>query len=416
MIKKLILRQIIGHYDFYYPYITVGFIYCSLRRRHDLPSIIFSFITLIMKYLYLIIFPLFIIACTNSDQNASANIIKSLHKASNSDLAEADSLYLPPIGNGIKHIVPQKDFLDNYALYQELLQEFIPTELPYELDQFIVDKTNDDWKELPVLHQKFYPYLMDANDYQTVQSVLNPRESFEDFYKVYPIAKFKEREYFNTIIYAIRYFDGNGQQDFFYVTTFNNAGALLSTVEIGAFEASSESYIKTGSIVSENLIKTQRANYDGQLNDWINTSESQYYLDNTGQVYYQFENQPYGSSKSGKSEGLNSFMKMSDFQNYFSLFQKGVNKNEPEKLLNFITFPHFRISYEEHYQHIKSKEEFLSQYDIVFNESLRKKIINQNYNELITKGDEVGLSDGSMWFKKIGRDNDGHLVVAISVN
>jgi hypothetical protein len=369
-----------------------------------------------MKYLYLLIFPLFFIACSDSDKNASANIIKSLSKESNSNLVKVDSLYLPPIGNGIKHIVPQKDFVNSYALYQEMLQEFITVELPYELDQFIVDKTNDDWKNIPVLNQKFYPFLIDGNDYQTVKSVLNPRESFEDFYKVYPIAKFKEREFFNTIIYAIRYFDGNGQQDFFYITTFNSAGALLSTVEIGAFEASSESYIKTASIISEHIIKTQRANYDGQLNNWINTSESQYYLDNTGQVYYQYENQPYGSSKSGKNDAVNSIVAMSDFQNYFNLFQKGITKNEPEKVLNYITFPHFKVSYEELYQNIKSKEEFLAQYDIIFNESLRKKIINQNYNELIMKGDEVGLTDGSMWFRKIGRDNDGHLVVAISVN
>lgn len=357
------------------------------------------------------------LACTETNSNPSANIISSLEKNSTKNLsANIDSLYLPSAGNGIKHVLPQKDFTSDYVLFQEMLQEFMYVELPYELDGLVVDRTDEEWESHSVLDKKFYRYLMDGKDFQTVEGVINPRESFEDFYKIYPVAKLGEKEFYNTIIYVVRYLDGNGQQDFFYLTTFNSEGKFLSAIEIGALKASTETYIKTAEINSDNIIKIHHADFDGKADDWVKTSESQYYLDNTGQVYNQFENKPTGNSKIEEGTTTASFVKMSDFQNYFSLFQNEVRKNEPSKILNYITFPHFRVSYEEHYQDFKSKNEFFAQYDIIFNESLRKKIARQNFNDLIFNGDEIGLSDGSMWFKRIGRDNDGRLVVAITVN
>lgn len=357
------------------------------------------------------------LACTETNSNPSANIIGSLDNKSTENLsANIDSLYLPSVGNGIKHILPQKDFTNDYVLYQEMLQEFIYVELPYELDGLTVDRTDEEWKNQPVLNKKFYRYLMDGKDFQTVEGVVNPRESFEDFYEIHPVAKLGEKEFYNSIIYVVRYLDGNGQQDFFYLTTFNSEGTFLSAIEIGALEASAETYIKTAQINSDNIIKIHHADFDGQADDWVKTSESQYYLDHTGQVYSQFENKPVGNAKIENGKETASFVKISDFQNYFNLFQNEVRKNAPDKILNYVTFPHFRVSYEEHYQDIKSKKEFLAQYDVIFNESLRKKIARHSFDDLIFNGDEIGLSDGSMWFKRIGRDNDGRLVVAISVN
>lgn len=357
------------------------------------------------------------LACTETNSNPSPNISSSLEKKSTLDLsANIDSIYLPPIGNGIKHILPQKDFSNDYVLFQEMLREFMYVELPYELDGLVVDRTDEEWEHQPVLNKKFYRYLMDRKDFQTVEGVVNPMESFEDFYKVYPVAKLGEKEFYNTIIYVVRYLDGNGQQDFFYLTTFNSEGTFLSAIEIGALEASAQTYIKTAEINTDNIIKIHHADFDRKADDWVKTSESQYYLDNTGQVYNQFENKPTGNSKTEEGTAAASFVKMSDFQNYFTLFQSEIKNNTPDKILNYITFPHFRVSYEEHYQDIKSKSEFLVQYDIIFNESLRKKIARQKFNDLIFDGDQIGLSDGSMWFRRIGRDNDGRLVVSITVN
>ncbi len=370
-----------------------------------------------MKHLYFLMLLIITLACTENNSNSSANIIGSLDNKSADNLsANLDSFYLPWAGNGIKHILPQKDFTNDYVLFQEMLQEFMYVELPYELDGLAVDRTDEEWNNQPVLNKKFYRYLMDGKDFHTVEGVLSPRESFEDFYKVYPVAKLGEKEFYHTVIYLVRYLDGNGQQDFFYLTTFNSEGTFLSAIEIGALEASAETYIKTAEISSDNIIKVYHADFDSQTDNWIKKSESQYYLDNTGQVYNQFENKPVGITKTEKSSETASFVTMSDFQNYFNLFQKEVVKNAPDKILNYVTFPHFRVSYEEHYQDIKSKEEFFAQYDIIFNESLRKKIANHSFNDLILNGDEVGLSDGSMWFKRIGRDNDGRLIIAISVN
>lgn len=370
-----------------------------------------------MRYLYLIILFILTIACTEINSNPSANLIHSLERKSDSEpINTVDSSFLPAIGNGIKHILPQKDFINDYPLFQEMLQEFIYVDLPYELDELLVDRTNEEWKSQPVLNEKFYPYLIDGKDFLTIKNIVNPREAFKDFYKVIPIAKLGEKDFYNTIIYVIRYLDGNGQQDFFYLTTFNSEGTFLSSIEIGALEASAATYIKTAKISTDNIIEVNHSNFNTATNDWQKTSKSQYFLDNTGQFYSQFEDIPIKMLESKEGIETASFAKLADFKNYFKLFQNEIRKNSPNEIAKYITFPHFRVSYEEHYQDIQSKEQFLVEYQTIFNESLRKKIVRQNFNDLIFNENEISLSDGSMWFKRIGRDHDGRLVVSITVN
>lgn len=370
-----------------------------------------------MKHLATIIFLLTILACNETNSNPSANISGSLPGKTKNELTVGiDSLYLPTPGNGLKHIQPQQDFSNHFSLFQELLQQFKYAKLPFELDGLIVDKTDEEWENSKALDKRFYRFLMDRKDFQMAKSVVNPMEAFEDFYKVYPIVKLEEQDFYNTLIYLVRYLDGNGQQDFFYLTTFNSNGVFLSGIEIGALQAAAQTYIKTAQILPDNIIKVHYADYDEKVNDWVKTKESQYFMDNTGQVYGQYEDKIIGQSKSGGSEANSSFIKMSDFQNYFLSLQREVRNNSPSGILNYITFPHLRVSYEEHYQDIKTKEEFLSQYDIIFNESLRKKIARQDFSQLVFNGEQIGLADGSIWFKRLGRDNDGKLVVAIIVN
>ncbi len=370
-----------------------------------------------MKHLLIVLLLTTILACTETNSNPSANISGILKDKANSNLTSGmDSLYLPLPGNGVKQIQPQKDFVNNFELFQQLLKEFKYVKTPFELDGLIIDRTDEDWAKIPNINEKFSAYLIDAKDFITAKKVVSPLDAFEDFYKVYPIAKLGEEEYYYTLIYLVRYLDGNGQQDFFYLTTYNSNGVFLSGIEVGALEASSQAYIKTAQIGSDNIIKVQYSNYDEQVGNWVKKKESQYFLDNTGEVYTQYENKILGSSKGDDDKVAYSAMKTSDFANYFQQFQKEIRNNTPITLVNYITFPHFRVSYEEHYQDFQTKSEFLAQYETIFNESLRKKIIRQSVNELIVKQDEIGLSDGSIWFKCIGKDNDGRLIVAIRVN
>jgi hypothetical protein len=370
-----------------------------------------------MKHLATIIFILTILACNETNSNPSANISGSFPEKRTSELTSSlDSLYLPIPGNGLKHIQPQQGFSNYFGLFKELLQQFKYVKLPFELDGLVVDKTNEEWEKSQALDKRFYRFLMDRKDFQMAKSVVNPMEEFEDFYKVYPIVKLEEQDFYNTLIYLVRYLDGNGQQDFFYLTTFNSNGVFLSGVEIGALQATGQTYIKTAQISKDHIIKVHYADYNEKIDDWVKTRESQYFMDNTGQVYGQYEDKIIGQSKSDDSGTNASFIKMSDFQNYFLSLQREVRSNSPNGILNYITFPHLRVSYEEHFQDIKTKEEFLSQYDIIFNESLRKKIARQDFSGLVFNGDQIGLADGSIWFKRLGRDNDGKLVVAITVN
>jgi hypothetical protein len=370
-----------------------------------------------MKQLATIIFLLTILACNETNSNPSASLSgSSPEKNTNELMSSLDSLYLPTPGNGLKHIEPQQDFSNHFGLFKELLQQFKYVKLPFELDGLIVDKTNEEWEKNQALDKRFYRFLMDRKAFQMAKSVVNPMEAFEDFYKVYPIVKLEEQDFYNTLIYLVRYLDGNGQQDFYYLTTFNSNGIFLSGIEIGALEAATQTYIKTAQISSDNMIKVHHADYDEKIDDWIKTRESQYFMDNTGQVYGQYEDKIIGQSKSDGSETNTSFIKMSDFQNYFLSLQKEVRNNSAKGILNYITFPHLRVSYEEHFQDIKTKEEFSSQYDVIFNESLRKKIARQDFNGLVFSGEQIGLADGSIWFKRLGRDNNGKLVVAITVN
>jgi hypothetical protein len=358
-------------------------------------------------------------SCDEVNTTVKANLsgLPEVETVSNNELIIIDSTFIPTLGNGVKHFYPALQFTNNFNLFQSLLQNFKYEALPFDLDAIKVDKTEEEWKNEVALDLKYYGYLLDKSAFQAVANVTNPRENLSDFYQIHPIVKFNEKEFFQTLIYAVRYLDGNGQQDKFYLTTFSNEGVLLSSVEVGALEASAETYIKTAQIKSEDYIKVHHADYDEKLKDWVKTGESEYYLDNTGQVYIDFENlEMQYDAGSVNGENSVSTAKMTEFSNYFQSFQKELKNNAPQRLLSYITFPHFRVSYEEHFQDFRSKEEFLLQYPIIFNEAFRKKIIRQNTDDLIVNNDEIGLSDGSMWFKRIGRDNDGKLVVGIRVN
>ncbi len=375
-----------------------------------------------MNKLIIGLLSLIIVGCNEVDTNVQANLSGSIESKElskkTSDLA--DSTFIPTYGNGIKHFKPQGSFISNYPLFQSLLQDFKYESLPYNLDAFTVDRTDEDWEKKQSLATKYFAFLLDESSFQAVANVTNPKENLTDFYQIYPIAKFGETEFFHSLLYVIRYLDGNGQQDVFYLSTFSNEGILLSSIEVGALEASAETYIKTAQIQSKNYIKVHHADYDEQIKDWVKSGESEYFLDNTGQIYANYENIEIqaGTTKKGSRsiEKILANTKLNDFSNYFTLFQKELRNNAPTRLLNYITFPHFRVSYEEHYQDFRSKEEFMSQYSIVFTEAFRSRIINEKIEDLIIKDDEIGLSDGSIWFKRIGRDNDGKLVVAIRVN
>lgn len=375
-----------------------------------------------MRSIIIMFLAIIIYGCNDVNPNIKANIIghEEVSLIGNIVTQAIDSAFIPTPGNGLKHLQPTEKFNNNFSLFQSLLQNFKYETLPYNLDALTVDRTDEEWEKEVALDMKYFAFLLDEAAFRAVANVTNPRESLSSFYQIYPVVKINEKDLFHTLIYAVRYLDGNGQQDKFYLTTFSNEGVLLSSIEIGALEASAETYIKTAQIKTENNIKVHHADYDETIKDWVKKSESEYYLDHTGQAYVDIENVKvqYNNGDEGRTNTENSvsMAKMTEFSSYFQLFQKELRNNAPQRLLNYITFPHFRVSYEEHFQDFKSKEAFMLQYPIIFNEDFRKRIVRQNIDDLIIKEDEIGLSDGSIWFRRIGRDNDGKLVVAIRVN
>lgn len=365
-----------------------------------------------MKKQISIIFLIVMISCGETEQQSA--VVKGLFRlASPTDTAAVDfSQYAASLGKGIKHIEPKLDFYQELPKLEMLLQFFKTEATPFEIGARIVDKTDEEWHAKPALDAIFFPYLLDAVAYESAISVVSPRESIEDFYEVYPIAHLQQKADFYTIIYAVRYLDGNGQQDDFYLMTFDKKGRYLSGVEIAGLHASTESYLKTAVIESQNYIKVYEASYNETTKQWKNEQLSQYVLDKAGRVYADFEHQSLNVGEGGASVQID---RAAEFEQYFKTFQKAVKNNTPERVFALVTLPHLSVFYEEHFETFYSKEAFFEQYGNVFNETLTKKILRQDPQAFLFENDEIGLSDGSIWFKRIGKDADGRLVVAIRV-
>ena len=385
----------------------------TLRQNSSVWYLLFYKKNQIMKKQISIIFLITLISCGETEQQSA--IVKGLFRpVALTDTAAVDfSQYATSLGKGIKHIEPKLDFYQELPKLEMLLQFFKTANAPLEIDARIVDRTDEEWHAKPALDAIFFPYLLDAVAYESAISVVSPRESIDDFYEVYPIAHLQQKADFYTIVYAVRYLDGNGQQDDFYLMTFDKKGRYLSGVEVAGLHASTESYLKTAVIESQNYIKVYQASYNETAKQWKNERLSQYVLDKAGRIYADFEHQNLSAGGSGGE--FVQIDRAAEFEQYFKTFQKAVKNNAPEKVFALVTLPHLSVFYEEHFETFYSKEAFFEQYSNVFNETLTKKILRQDPQAFLFENDEIGLSDGSIWFKRIGKDADGRLVVAIRV-
>jgi hypothetical protein len=361
-----------------------------------------------------IIFLIVMIGCGEAEQQSAAVVNGLLRPIALMDTAAVDfSQYAASLGKGIKHIEPKLDFYREFSKFETLLQFFKHETPPFEIGEQIVDRTSEEWRTKPALDAIFFPYLLDAVSYESAMSVVSPREGIEAFYEVYPIAQLSEKTDFYTIVYAVRYLDGNGQQDDFYLMTFDKKGRYLSGVEVAGLHASTESYLKTAVIEGQNYIKVYQASYNEGRKKWQNERVSQYVLDKAGRVYADFEHQSLEVGAGGERAAI--IDRAAEFEQYFRTFQKAIKNNAPEKVFALVTLPHLNVFYEEHFETFYSKELFFERYSNIFNETLNKKILRQDPQAFLFENDEIGLSDGSIWFKRIGKDADGRLVVAIRV-
>lgn len=365
-----------------------------------------------------------IVSC---DPISSSNSTLETQKAIRSALTKVilvDTASLPIQGNGVKHIQPIYSFAEQPDLFEIFLQALDSLDLPLSIEENMLDKTDESWAKETALPTKFYPYLLDKEAYEYAASVVNPKEQLNDFYKVYPVGLLGEFPFYYSTLIATRYLDGNGQQDFYYMLTFAKNGTLLSSIEVGAFEASTVTYMKTAKLFEQgNLVEVSKMEYNFETRVWDMLTKSQYFLNNVGNIYAQFEDlsvtideiQQIENQRVENKYGA-AFRSPNEFENYFSKFQQVIRKNNKDEISQLLTFPHLRISIEEIFLDIKSKEEFLQKYEMIFSPALRKKIVKQNLDDLIIQPDGVGLSDGSLWFKRVGMDNSGRLIIGVFVN
>lgn len=377
---------------------------------------------LFMKKILFFLLVLVTTGCHLQNDNTTATLIDSLGRmGAEQENDDLDSLMFAIPRNGIKSIVPAEDFSKAPALFKAFLEAFRRIDPPFELTETTLDKTDEDWDREAHLDKTFYPYILDKKAYDDINAILNPKESFYDFYKFYPIAKIGEYINYQTFIIAKRYLDGNGQQDSYDLMTFANNGKLLSSIQIGAFEASEETFMIESKVFStRNLIEIEQSYFNYLTKNWDVELEARYFLDKFGQVYQQYEQRL--NSVGGTTTNIApnryqlAFPSAAEFETYFAKFQQAIRKNDKAALAELITFPHLRIAVEELFVEIKSETELFERYELIFPKSLRQKIVKQNLKNLIINSDGIGLTDGTLWFKRIGVDNEGQLVVGILIN
>ena len=89
-----------------------------------------------------------------------------------------------------------------------------------------------------------------------------------------------------------------------------------------------------------------------------------------------------------------------EFEKMFQLLQEYVKNNEKEFVASYIAYP-ISVTINNVKTTIKTEAEFVSNYDEIFNESVKNAFLNQNVKECFVNYKGVMVGDGQLWFSMI---------------
>jgi len=118
---------------------------------------------------------------------------------------------------------------------------------------------------------------------------------------------------------------------------------------------------------------------------------------------YQNKTQVFAEGTISQSWNKAGFKNANHFKRFLQKFQIMVRDRKKEEIVRLIKFP---------LPNLKDKKEFMNNYDLIFNHTYERAIIDQNPKEIFRdkNGAMVG-ADGQVWFKPKG---DSYVIVNIN--
>lgn len=88
-----------------------------------------------------------------------------------------------------------------------------------------------------------------------------------------------------------------------------------------------------------------------------------------------------------------------EFNKTFLIIKKIVANNNKKALANYIFYP-LKVNSSNNKNIIKTKEEFIAQYDTIFTPKIKTALTNQKIEDLFVNYQGVMVKDGEIWLKE----------------
>ncbi|MBU5483689.1 hypothetical protein KQI86_05055 [Clostridium sp. MSJ-11] len=105
----------------------------------------------------------------------------------------------------------------------------------------------------------------------------------------------------------------------------------------------------------------------------------------------------------------------SEFKNTFNNIKELVASNDKEKVAEYINFP-INVHIGGKKVAIETKDQFIKNYDEIFNDNVKAKLANQKVEETFVNADGIMVGDGEIWISVFNNSAHKYLIYAINNN
>ncbi|MEW9097044.1 MAG: hypothetical protein AB2417_18360 [Clostridiaceae bacterium] len=105
----------------------------------------------------------------------------------------------------------------------------------------------------------------------------------------------------------------------------------------------------------------------------------------------------------------------SEFEAAFNNIKELVASDDKEKVYEYINFP-INVHIDGKKVAIETKDQFIKNYDKIFNDNIKAKLANQKVEETFVNADGVMVGDGEIWISVFNNSTHKYLIYAINNN
>lgn len=105
----------------------------------------------------------------------------------------------------------------------------------------------------------------------------------------------------------------------------------------------------------------------------------------------------------------------SEFEDTFNNIKELVASDDKEKVAEYINFP-INVHIGGKKVAIETKDQFIKNYDEIFNDNVKAKLANQKVEETFVNADGVMVGDGETWISVFNNSKHKYLIYAINNN